>query len=588
MSEPAAKEVRVAIVFHSVRGHTRALAEAVQQGVEATGSVATLHAVDADMDWDVLHAADALVFGSPTFMGSVSAPFKAFMDASSKQAWVGQRWRDKPAAGFTHSSTMGGDKHNVLVQLSVFAAQHGMIWTSLAARGGDQESDLNRFGSSLGAMARSRSGQRVPSGDLRTAHHLGRRVAGTAFRWKGGPTLDVDTGADPSAPRRHPATAHWTFPPSRTPLPLPLRRTNLAELAARPGRFEHHLMVVGTVGDLQIEIATASEPVYFAHANISDEYAVAMPTGDSLADGFPMRTVVLDRVSRDETARYKHLAGDLLLHPHGHLHWPGRLRPPYEPFVFAPGTRRSGYTLVFCGRRPIAPGERTLRSDRPEAIKPYVDPSPPTALFDLLRGPLGGIAEVGNARVELVDGKARTFERGGFVAVIDADLDGAYARGDFVFVAPGATCEMTGVRRALVFTADVAPDAPPTSWDEVPEAPFPPFEDAERHPLPFESDGLRVQDVSPTVVRVSVGDAHAEVPRYWMARMLYRLALHGFRLGHLETYGGFSYEDHGEGDAPIEFGVRESRVPVAREEVGAFVERLYRAVAPEGYVERLT
>ena len=57
-------------------------------------------------------------------------------------------------------------------------------------------------------------------------------------------------------------------------------RTNLLELASRPGRFEHHLTVVARVGDAQLEIATASEPLYFAHVNVSDEYAMALPTGD--------------------------------------------------------------------------------------------------------------------------------------------------------------------------------------------------------------------------------------------------------------------------------------------------------------------
>ncbi|HMR80608.1 MAG TPA: hypothetical protein PKD61_36110, partial [Polyangiaceae bacterium] len=77
----------------------------------------------------------------------------------------------------------------------------------------------------------------------------------------------------------HPISKNWQLPPpDRAPLPSPLQRTNLRTLASRAGRFEHHLMIVGTVGDAQLEIATASEPLYFAHANISDEYALALPT----------------------------------------------------------------------------------------------------------------------------------------------------------------------------------------------------------------------------------------------------------------------------------------------------------------------
>src|SRR5262245_25837338 len=119
---------RVAVVFHSDRGHTRVLAEAVVRGAASvTGVEATLVAVEA-VAWNDLADADAIVFGCPTYMGSASAAFKAFMDASSARAWATQAWRDKIAAGFTSSSARSGDKLNTLVQLAVFAAQHGMIW----------------------------------------------------------------------------------------------------------------------------------------------------------------------------------------------------------------------------------------------------------------------------------------------------------------------------------------------------------------------------------------------------------------------------------------------------------------------------
>src|SRR5690606_14265154 len=79
---------------------------------------------------------------------------------------------------------------------------------------------------------------------------------------------------------RHPITKSWALPPSdRAPLPAPLLRTNVRALAARPGRFEHHLVVVARIGAAQLEQATASEPLYFAHANVSDEYALPLTTG---------------------------------------------------------------------------------------------------------------------------------------------------------------------------------------------------------------------------------------------------------------------------------------------------------------------
>jgi multimeric flavodoxin WrbA len=116
------------------------------------------------------------------------------MDASSK-AWFTQDWKDKLAAGFTNSASQNGDKLNTLQQLAVFAAQHSMVWVGLGLLPGNNSSkgstdDLNRLGSFLGAMAQSNSDQGPEQGptaaDLRTAEHLGRRVAETALRWQRG------------------------------------------------------------------------------------------------------------------------------------------------------------------------------------------------------------------------------------------------------------------------------------------------------------------------------------------------------------------------------------------------------------------
>ena len=98
-----------------------------------------------------------------------------------------QGWQDKVAAGFTNSAGVNGDKLNALTSMAIFAAQHGMHWVNLGLLPGwlytstGRPDDLNRLGGFLGAMAQSPSdlGPDVaPSeADLRTAEHLGRRVA---------------------------------------------------------------------------------------------------------------------------------------------------------------------------------------------------------------------------------------------------------------------------------------------------------------------------------------------------------------------------------------------------------------------------
>src|SRR2546428_14005319 len=100
---------KIVIGYHSGYGHTKKVAEAVAQG-----SGGELLAIDAEGNlpeggWDKLNAAQAIVFGTPTYMGSVSWQFKKVADASS-QPWYTQAWKGKLAAGLPHSPAMKGDQ----------------------------------------------------------------------------------------------------------------------------------------------------------------------------------------------------------------------------------------------------------------------------------------------------------------------------------------------------------------------------------------------------------------------------------------------------------------------------------------------
>ena len=186
---------KVAVVYHSGYGHTERQAKAVAEGAAAVAGVTAqlVSVTDVDKHWDDLAAADAIIFGAPTYMGSVSGDFKKFMDASSK-AWFASAWKDKLAAGFTNSGSQSGDKLNSLIQLMVFANQQGMLWVSLGLMPGNNNSkgsvaDLNRLGSFSGAMAQSNVDQGAEGmleSDLATAAHLGKRVAETALRYTRG------------------------------------------------------------------------------------------------------------------------------------------------------------------------------------------------------------------------------------------------------------------------------------------------------------------------------------------------------------------------------------------------------------------
>jgi len=586
---------RVVVVYHSEGGRTRALAQAVVRGAEQVPGVSAraIDVAEARAAQDELAEADAIVLGSPTYMGSASAQFKAFMDGTAP-VWALQGWRDKLAAGFTHSAAPSGDKLGTLLQLAVFAAQHGMVWVGLGlppsyASEDAGRDDTNRLGSHLGAMAQSApgSGARPSDADLRTCAHLGRRVAEHAVRWSRGSTVE---GPAADAAARHPAAATWSFPATDRPALAGFRRTNLRQLAARPGRFEHHLTVVARIGPAQLEIATASEPLYFAHVNVSDEYAVALPTGDTTIDRFPLRTFVTDARTQQDVARYNHRVGDLVLHPVGWMHWPGRLRPPFEPFAFPRGMRRCGVSLVFCSCRPT-PGTHRITgvSDgRGADAKVYDASDPPLALRELMREAPGAVAQVGDAALAVLVRPARVVApRGAYVVVLEADEAGPHRACDLIHVPPGSTLDAAGIARALLFASDLdVADAPPPSWDRVPESPLAPFEDGPRGALPISSGGVTASLLDAGRVTIGIAGCSAIVPRHWLARMLFRVALHRPLLGYVETYGGFFYDDRSSDG--VRLGLRDGgAVTLGREEADAVVEALYRAVAPEGYTERL-
>lgn len=181
---------KIAVVFHSGYGHTQRMAQAVAQGAEAE-----LLAIDADGNlsdaaWASLNEADAIIMGSPTYMGSVSWQFKKFADASSK-AWFTQQWKDKLFAGFTNSATMNGDKHSTLHYLFTLAMQHGGLWVGTGLMPSNaksaQRNDVNYVGSSSGAMATTpsdASANEMLPGDLETARLFGKRVQEVVQRLK--------------------------------------------------------------------------------------------------------------------------------------------------------------------------------------------------------------------------------------------------------------------------------------------------------------------------------------------------------------------------------------------------------------------
>ncbi|WP_226702062.1 flavodoxin family protein [Microbulbifer elongatus] len=179
---------RIAVVYFTKTDITGSLAESVATGINSVeGAESASIKINSR---DIVHgryyneevlslvtACNAIIFGSPTYMGGVSAQFKAFIDATG-DLWGRQAWAGKIAAGFTCGSAVNGDQGVTLQYLATLAGQHGMLWVGLDVI---QSPSINRLGCQLGVTAHAPDGA-AHSADLRAARYLGARVAREASR----------------------------------------------------------------------------------------------------------------------------------------------------------------------------------------------------------------------------------------------------------------------------------------------------------------------------------------------------------------------------------------------------------------------
>jgi NAD(P)H dehydrogenase (quinone) len=190
--------VKVSVVFYSGYGHTAKVANHVANGARKFKG-AEVHLIDLnlldDAGWATIDSSDAIIFGAPTYMGSIASKMKEFIEKASGR-WAKQEWKDKIAAGFTNSMGLSGDKLNSLFQLYVNAMQHGMIWVGFAQLSSPKtgieypdQTSLNRLGSWSGLMTQSNNDKAEvtpPSGDLDSAEVFGERVAKVAATFNAG------------------------------------------------------------------------------------------------------------------------------------------------------------------------------------------------------------------------------------------------------------------------------------------------------------------------------------------------------------------------------------------------------------------
>ncbi|MHC1631679.1 MAG: flavodoxin family protein [Methanotrichaceae archaeon] len=149
---------KVLVVYHSRSGNTAKMADAIAQGVRNAGLEAILKK-SKDASLEDLTESDGIIFGTPTYFGSLSAEMKSFIDQSVK---VRGNLEGKVGAAFTSSGSTSGGNETTLLSMIQAMLIHGMIILG----------DPIETGGHYGAVAIGRPDEDA----LRTCTKLGERV----------------------------------------------------------------------------------------------------------------------------------------------------------------------------------------------------------------------------------------------------------------------------------------------------------------------------------------------------------------------------------------------------------------------------
>lgn len=175
---------RIATIYNHQRCFTKTLSDYIHIGIQSENLESKLYSLEfICKNLELLDEVDSIIFGTPTYFGNVSANMKKFMD-STVNIWDNRKWNKKIAAGFTHSSSLSGDKQSALMSIFIFAQQHGMIWAGIDLKSNEKvknfDVNLNRLGSWVGLMAESPNKAKtlkINVSDIKTAEYFGARIA---------------------------------------------------------------------------------------------------------------------------------------------------------------------------------------------------------------------------------------------------------------------------------------------------------------------------------------------------------------------------------------------------------------------------
>ncbi|GJN70566.1 quinone oxidoreductase [Purpureocillium lilacinum] len=165
---------KIAIVYYSMYGHIRQLAEAEKKGIEKAGGTADLYQIPETLSDDVLtkmHAPakptdvpvlsdpatltqyDGFLLGIPTRYGNFPAQWKAFWDKTGG-IWASGGFYGKFAGVFISTAGHGGGQESTAIASMSTLTHHGIIYVPLGyAKSFGQLTNLNEVhgGSPWGA-----------------------------------------------------------------------------------------------------------------------------------------------------------------------------------------------------------------------------------------------------------------------------------------------------------------------------------------------------------------------------------------------------------------------------------------------------
>lgn len=142
--------MKVNIIFHSLYGHVWRLAEAVAEGAKQVKGAEVgifqvketlsddilkrMSAVEAKKQFshvpiattDNLAEANAVIFGTPTRFGMMSAQMRAFLD-STGALWMSGALVGKVGSVFTSTGTQHGGQESTILSFHTTLLHHGMI-----------------------------------------------------------------------------------------------------------------------------------------------------------------------------------------------------------------------------------------------------------------------------------------------------------------------------------------------------------------------------------------------------------------------------------------------------------------------------